>query len=331
MPSVPLRDHIADALFHPDHGYYTANIKTVGRRGDFSTSATVGDALARAVAAWVVTTAKTHPKPLHLIEVGAGDGSLAASVNAALPWLLRRRLRFHIVEASPVLAEQQKSRLGTRPTWHGSMPGAIAAVGGNAIVISNELVDAFPPTIFHWDATTSKWLEVFIDPETKAQSLHPAVPDYPPPTSPHNLPDGQRIEVHHSYHRWLTSWVPQTNHLTLLTVDYGDSFPALYHRRPTGTLRAYYAHQRFTGPEVFQRHGLQDITTDVSFSALQEGGNSLGLSTSSLTTQRDFIRNHLALTEDQLFSSPSLTYLLDPYGPGTAFKLLIQEKIPPQK
>ena len=42
---------MARALFDPERGYYTRHIKTVGARGDFSTSATLSPALGHAIAA----------------------------------------------------------------------------------------------------------------------------------------------------------------------------------------------------------------------------------------------------------------------------------------
>jgi len=37
----------------------------------------------------------------------------------------------------------------------------------------------------------------------------------------------------------------------MLTIDYGDTCPALYLRRPRGTLRAYAHHQRLEGYDVY--------------------------------------------------------------------------------
>ena len=46
--------------------------------------------------------------------------------------------------------------------------------------------------------------------------------------------------------------------------------PALYRRRPSGTLRAYAHHQRLEGREVYAGFGLRDLTADVNFSDLQQ-------------------------------------------------------------
>ena len=55
------------ALHDPQAGYYARKVRTVGRRGDFSTAATLSPVLGRAIAAWAAETG-----PLPVIEVGAG-------------------------------------------------------------------------------------------------------------------------------------------------------------------------------------------------------------------------------------------------------------------
>ena len=93
------------------------------------------------------------------------------------------------------------------------------------------------------------------------------------PTStvfPQPWPVGQRVEVHESFRVWLRAWLPGWNSGVMLTIDYGDTCPALYRRRPRGTLRAYAHHQRLEGREIYGAFGLRDLTADVNFSDLQQ-------------------------------------------------------------
>ena len=99
--------------------------------------------------------------------------------------------------------------------------------------------------------------------------------------------------MHLSYRRWLEECVGAWQHGRLLTIDYGDVPPALYRRRPHGTLRAYCRHQRFVGREVYQRFGQQDLTADVNFADLQRWGEALGLKGDPPSTQADFLRRWL--------------------------------------
>ena len=104
------------ALYDPELGYYARNVRSVGPRGDFSTTATLHPALGEAVAAW----ASARRKELfdggvarwNLIEAGPGTGELARTVLRALPLLARRTVALHLVETSPVLREKQRERFG---------------------------------------------------------------------------------------------------------------------------------------------------------------------------------------------------------------------------
>ena len=100
--------------------------------------------------------------------------------------------------------------------------------------------------------------------------------------------------------------------------------PALYYRRPAGTLRAYFQHQRFTGDEAFARFAGQDVTCDVNFDDLVNWGNELGLVTESLTDQRTFLEQWDRGYRRVAVQSPAAAFLGDREGAGEAFKVLIQ-------
>ncbi len=327
---LTIRDFMDLALYDPDFGYYTANINTVGRRGDFSTSATLHrNVIGGGIARWARSAFKTHPKPWHLIEVGAGDGSLAEAVLDALGWAARRRITYHIVESSPILTRQQQSRLPHgAATWHTTMPSAATACGGRAVVFSNELADAFPATVLAWNAALRTWNQVFL--ELRDNGAVEEVPD-PSPIDPelgpglqnHPFNDAQRIEIHLSWREWLSSWIPRMRQLDLLTIDYGDRFPNLYHRKPLGTLRGFFHHTPVNGPELYQRVGNQDLTADVNFSALSHWGDELGLKTLTFSNQRDFILNHRKPRRSDP-DDDALQFLINPDGAGGAFKILHQ-------
>ncbi|MEY4483299.1 MAG: hypothetical protein RL693_751 [Verrucomicrobiota bacterium] len=110
----------------------------------------------------------------------------------------------------------------------------------------------------------------------------------------------------------------------MLTVDYGDTFPALYHRQPRGTIRAYLLHQRLTGPGVYANMGRQDITADVNFSDLILWGQNLHWASGSLQTQRDFLQQHAQNFQKRIEADPAAAFLTDDLGAGSAFKALVQ-------
>ena len=68
------------ALHDPNHGYYARKIRGIGRRGDFTTAPMLSGLPARAIANWALR-AMRETDCRHLIEIGPGDGRLAAAVR----------------------------------------------------------------------------------------------------------------------------------------------------------------------------------------------------------------------------------------------------------
>jgi SAM-dependent MidA family methyltransferase len=305
------------ALHDPQRGYYARRIAGVGRRGDFTTAPMISDLLARAIAGWVAQ-AMRETKCRNLIEMGPGEGQLAADVLAHLPWHLRWRTRLHLVETSVPLAAQQRARLGPRTTWHSSPLAAITACSGGAILFSNELVDAF--AVRRFQKATLGWQELAISraPTGGVQEslLAPAaLPDSSSFSHPHPL--GQWIEVHESYHHSLLQWLPEWKNGRMLTIDYGAQADRLYLRRPRGSIRGYLHHQRVEGNGIYEHPGHQDLTADVNFTDLQRWSQPW-VSDQRLSTLSDFAMQWVANR------SPSDDSLLDPMGAGGAFLVLDQ-------
>jgi SAM-dependent MidA family methyltransferase len=322
--TLPFDEFMAAALYDPEHGYYTTGIADVGGRGgDFATSATLSEGLARAIANWIgEDIARLGWRgPVAVIEVGGGNGNLAASVLKALGWWRRHSIRYHLIEVSPVLRELQRKRLGRSVTWHETIDGALAACGGRALIFSNELVDAFPAKWLRWDGT--RWEEICVayDP---SQGLGEVFRKLPEDLSPDDYsamaltepPLGQRIEILPSFRRWLQDLAPHWHEGAMLTIDYGaDSAEAIYARRPGGTMRAYHRQQRLEGGGIYARFGKQDLTSDVNFDDLVRWGEELGWESVRLSTQREFLQRHGAEAD-----------LVADDGVGEAFRVLVQRK-----
>jgi SAM-dependent MidA family methyltransferase len=334
--SLPVARFMREALYHPEHGYYGRHIRTVGRGGDFSTTPTLHAALGRGIAAWALGCREGIGRQgrWHLVEIGAGDGTLAGAVLDALGFWARRRVVYHIVEASPPLRERQEERLRGRPVvWYADVAAALDASSGRALLVSNELADAFPAAVYRWSG--SEWREVclsladrrIVEVDGAPHGGTGAIGGETWSTAlgrRHPFAVGQRVEVAFAWREWLAGWVGCWTEGRMLTIDYGDTFPALYHRRPDGTLRAYLHHERLTGPEVYARFGRQDLTADVNFSDLQAWGEALGLETISLRTLGDFLLEHEPKLAREAAGDVMLARLLNPDGAGGAFKVLEQ-------
>jgi SAM-dependent MidA family methyltransferase len=304
------------ALHHPKTGYYARRIQGIGRRGDFTTAPTLSEAPARAIAHWAATALR-ETGCRHLIEIGPGEGRLAAEVLNHLPWHLRWRIRLHLVETSAPLENLQRQLLGKRATWHRNPAEALAACGGDAVIYSNELVDAFP--VRRFQKTADGWQEIYVRFQPTEELLLPCdgIPLSSHFLQPH--PIGQRIEVHESYHQWLVDWLPHWRSGRMLTIDYGSTADRLYHRRPQGTVRSYLFQQRLEGLAVYENPGRQDITADVNFTDLIDWTNE-GSANHSLRSFEEFIQPFTAHTDrtDQ--------YLTDVTGAGSAFLVLDQSR-----
>ena len=332
---LPFEHFMQAALYDPQYGYYTRRVRTIGQGGDFATSATLSNALGQAVAAWARahrTEVANRSGRWHLIELGGGNGELTAQISRSLGWWARRGWYHHIVEVSDTLQAEQRRRLANIPrvTWHTDIRDALELTSQQTLIFSNELVDAFSCVQLVRDETDDRWREVCVSwPEDAAQPVEVLRAWEGPFTVASRLEGvpGQRIEVHLAYQRWLSEWLPHWADGRMLTIDYGGSPAEIYHRQPRGTMRAYFQHQRFTGSEVYQRFGHQDLTADVNFRDLQAWGEAAGLVTTGYGTQADFLRRWLPRRFlSHASDEPTLAYLLNPAGAGGAFKVLEQVK-----
>ena len=134
---------------------------------------------------------------------------------------------------------------------------------------------------------------------------------------------GQRVEIHESYQHWLRGWAGHWTSGAMLTIDYGDPMPALYHRRTCGTLRGYAHHQRLTGHEIYQAPGRLDLTADVNFSDLEKWGEELGWKTTRHSTLHEFF---FPATDPKFLEAAKAFRVLD-QCPSAAFGLPTTGKI----
>lgn len=334
-----------EALYHPRYGYYSSNVATIGRRGDFSTSATISNVLARAVCVWALNEKKQvlqagMSRRWNVIEVGAGDGSFARDFIAQTPVVHRALLTYHIVETSePLQRKQAETAPKSKIKWHKDIQSALEACEGVALIISNELADAFPARVLRYHAAEKRWDERFLRDmgnEGLAEFYQPVNDDRPLNSSVMGdwdaevcpLEDGQTVEVLSSYEAWLKGL---TEHLRLgsfLTIDYGDTFPNLYQRRLQGTARGYFQGVCVQDAQIYDRFGHQDLTVDVNFTDLQNWGEGQGLATQSLQKQREFLAAMLPELDQPgpAQQDPAVEFLMSPYGAGDAFKVLWQRK-----
>ncbi len=167
------------ALYCPVYGYYEKEGDTLGRRGDYYTSVSVGplfgELLAWQFSDWLREghqlvaggqRADQQGTLFDLVEAGAHDGALAKDI---LAWLKAHRpeifkqIGYCIVEPSEQRSHRQRETLadfGGKVAWFGAL-AELKPVRG--IIFSNELLDAFPVHRLGWDAGTREWFEWGVD------------------------------------------------------------------------------------------------------------------------------------------------------------------------
>lgn len=327
----PFSAFMRRALFDSDKGYYSRRISGIGRRGDFSTASSASAILGKAIAGWIVGEARRLRSVRSIIEIGGGSGQLMAEIRKSLGWWWRRKFDFHMVETSPALQSQQAELLGGRVSWHHSLRDGLMACGGRVIIYHNELLDAFPVDLIQWDAAKADWMAIWLGhARSGARVEQPRPLEFPdsereqysvlrewnsknPPPS-----DAQRCELHTDVRRWLRGWAPFWKSGVMLSIDYGEEFPSLYHRRPRGTLRAFLLHQRLEGGSVYQNPGRQDITADVNFTDYRAWCANLGWQEAFCQPLHRFLHCHAP--ECSSSADHATHFLTDAEGAGSAFK-----------
>ncbi len=296
--SLPFREFMRLALYHPELGYYAQNIREVGKGGDFTTVPTVSSLLAKAVFEWTEKIRREVPclRDAPVIEVGGGSGAMAVSFFRAMGW--RRFFSFFsrpywLVDVSRPLGEQQERRAGKgRVRRFSSVGDALEAAGGKAIFFSNELVDAFPCSV--WEMGEGGWKEVGVRVEEERVCEVLLERELPDSTiflqGGETFAFGQRVETHEAWKEWLAEWSPKVEAGAMLTIDYGALAAEVYRQKRKGSLRGYWRQERYEGGGVYSRFGMQDLTADVNFSDVERWGEAAGWKTSSIAPLADFLR-----------------------------------------
>ncbi len=301
---ITFADYMRMALYEPDYGYYVTGSAKMGWDGDYYTSTDLSDFFAHCVGRQLYQMWEQlgYPTPFLVLEQGAGRGHLAEGIRS---WAAQEFPAFH----TALDYHNEDIRTGQNAQITPIIPleeeANVTASGQKAylpysVILSNELVDAFPVHIV--EVRDKQLYEVYIDvqhdrlSEVLAEPGSPAVANY---LDDYKIPwatfdNGWRAEINLDALHWmehtahlLPSHASHTRkkHGFILTVDYGEKAHALYTRsRHYGTLTCYFQHQLTDRPLV--RPGEQDITAHVNFTALINEGRRQGLRLQKFTTQQ---------------------------------------------
>jgi len=313
-------EYMRMALYEPGYGYYVTGSAKMGWQGDYFTSTDVSSLFANCVGRqlYALWEKLKHPAHFLVLEQGAGRGDLAGGVRA---WAQEEAPAFHAaldyqiedIRAGQDALGMERTAAG-RPETERTVAGRpeagrpqgsplpwtdepITEGGSPSVVLSNELIDAFPVHIV--EKRGGRLYEVFVDMQQDGRLCEvlgepgtPAVAGY---LDSFNIPwrtfeEGWRAEINLDALRWIQRTASLLRRGFILTIDYGDRARALYTaERARGTLLCYFQHQLSERP--LARPGEQDITAHVNFSALIDEGRRLGLRLHKFTTQRLWLQS----------------------------------------
>ena len=316
---ISMAKYMELALYDEVGGYYSKNIANIGFRGDFSTSATMCDLLARRILLQWREACKTHSRRLPIIEIGGGNGDMAMAICRNMTWLERIFSRYLMVDRSLALRNLQGMVAGHSVSVFSTVEKALKKADGCAFIFSNELPDAFPARQFVYQG--GEWLELGVA-VVNGQLVRQADRRPLPASTAFErwAQEGQIIEVHESYIEWFAEWQKMWKSGTMLTIDYGQLCDKLYYRRPQGSLRGYKAHTLLNVEELLPMAGHCDITADVNFTDLINLAQGCQGDVVQYMSQREFL---LPLADTSI---PEEAHLIAIPGAGNYFNVLLQHR-----
>jgi SAM-dependent MidA family methyltransferase len=294
------------ALYNPEHGYYSSGRAAIGRHGDYFTNVSVGPLFGQLLAAQFVEMwerlGKACPERSRridnfvIVEQGAHHGDFATDVLDAarkhFPEFFSA-LRYRIVEPFPLLQDRQSQTLnefGACVQWRRSLDELEPFVG---VHFSNELLDAMPVNLDGKLVGLDGDKFVFVE-------------------GPTGTPTNQAMLD------WIDSLSAKLQRGFVIVVDYGFS-RAEFHE----VLQVRAQHRHLDSP--FEEIGDADITAHVNWTDVAERAEANGLRVAGFTDQHHFLTGLISkfpeLVEEEK-SKRALQTLLHPEMLGRAFQVL---------
>jgi SAM-dependent MidA family methyltransferase len=301
------------ALYHPEHGYYSSGRCAIGRKGDYFTNVSVGPLFGQLLAVQFAEIWKQLGRidNFVIVEQGAHDGQLARDV---LQFVQERSpeffvaVRYRIIERFQNLRNQQSQRLEPfqdKIEWRTSLePFA-------GVHFSNELLDAMPVRLI--GGRTEKFVDVqngaltFVErPRSDAAFNQNAL----------EWIDGVAANLERGY---------------VIAIDYGQ-----WTEEVERNVQVRAQHRLLDSP--FEQIGHADITMHVAWASIADRAREHGLSVAGFTDQHHFLTGIIStwpdLVQDRLVNSTgidrkskrALQTLLHPEMLGRAFQVLALTK-----
>ncbi len=299
------------ALYHPEHGYYSSGRCEIGRQGDYFTNVSVGPLFGRLMLAQFAEIWERLDKinDFVIVEQGAHDGQFARDVLQAsqerLPDFFEA-LRYRIIEPFPILRERQSQMLELfrdKVGWRNSFEPF------SGVHFSNELLDALPVRLISGGMEKLVDLQadrfVFIERPLSNTTFNQAALD------------------------WTDSAAANLQRGYVITIDYGYSGDDF-----RGNVQVRARHRHLDSP--LEQIGHADITIQVNWTSIIRRAEANGLRIAGFTDQHHFLTGIVSelgkggSSQSPLPDSPktkrALQTLLHPEMLGRAFQVLALAK-----
>ncbi len=333
------------ALYAPGLGYYSAGSHKLGAGGDFITAPETSPFFSRCIASQCALILHTL-KGGDVLELGAGNGIMAADLLLQLEKLDSLPQYYYIVEVSADLRQRQQQLLQAtiphlfeRIRWLSSLPEAFVG-----FIVANEVLDALPVQRFIVEGESIKELGVSRNRglfHWQSQSINARLSssiEHIVNDIGHSWSEGYCSEVNLLLPHWINALSSSLQRGVMLFIDYGLPRKQYYDfHRSQGTLNCFFKHRQHDNP--FIHVGMQDITSWVDFTALAEAGINAELELLGFSTQAHFLIGagikemlQIAMQEHELLDtqrwqlSQQVQRLMLPDGMGETFKAMAFSK-----
>ena len=319
---LPVSAYMNACLHDPKHGYY-ATRPGIGR--DFITAPEISQVFGELLGLWALHEWQQmgKPKPVRLVEAGAGRGTMMADMMRAIGQTgASDAFTLAINEASPVYAARQKAELSG---FHPDFLGEFQSLGeAPFILIANEWLDCLPARQFL--RLGEAWHEKVVGLDEAGELAFGVATDDAPVERLAVGDEQENVEVQPALET-LCSTLKEafdTSPGLALFIDYGPAEGA-----PGDTLRAFYRGEQI---DPLARPGESDLTVDVDFARLARLADAAGLAVHGPVEQGRFLMSLGAEARMQALikANPDeagaihegVRRLVDPAEMGARFKVI---------
>jgi SAM-dependent MidA family methyltransferase len=302
------------ALYHPEHGYYSSGHCVIGREGDYFTNVSVGPLFGQLLAKQFLEIWERLGKndSFVIVEQGAHVGQFARDVLQAVQQGAPEFfdvLHYRIIEPFRVLQERQSQTLhefGDKIEWQQTL------IPFEGVHFSNELLDAMPVRLIRGDVEKLVAVEgdkfVFVDRTISGKTSGRQT------SARQNVFNQLTLE-------WLDNVAANLQRGYVIAIDYGS-----LDTQVEFSVQVRARHRLLDSP--FEQIGRADITKHVDWLSVIERGRTNGLSLAGFTDQHHFLTG--IISSFHLPDSPKLRRelqtLLHPEMLGRAFQVIAFEK-----